>query len=86
MRLRERRREMEALEEVDEERWRQRRVEEWERQKGMLTQVGDGRRESAPYPENSLIPTEEGIVRGGRPRGLSAPNMDEAVGLGVNLG
>ncbi len=86
LRLRERRREMEALEEVDEERWRQRRVEEWERQKGMLTQVGDGRRESAPYPENSLIPTEEGIVRGGRPRGLSAPNMDEAVGLGVNLG
>ena len=46
---------------------------------------GDGRRESAPYPENSLIPTEEGIVRGSRPRGSSAPSREEAVGLGVNF-
>lgn len=85
-RLRERRGEMEALKEVDEERWRQRRVEEWERQKGRVMQEGDGRRESAPYPESNLMPTEEGIVRGTGPRGLSAPNMDEAVGLGVNFG
>lgn len=47
---------------------------------------GGRRRESAPYPENNLIPTEEGIVGGGRPRGLSAPKMGDAVGLGVHLG
>ena len=86
VKLRERHGGMEALKEVDEERWRQRKIEEWERQKGRVVQEVDGRRESAPYPENSLIPTEDGIVRGGRPRGLSAPNVDEAVGLGVDLG
>ncbi|KAF6235486.1 hypothetical protein HO173_006169 [Letharia columbiana] len=86
VRLQDRHREMEALKEVDEESWRRRRVEERKRQKGRVMQEGEGRRESAPYPENNLIPTEEGIVREGRPRGLSAPNMDEAVGLGVNLG
>ena len=84
--LRERHGAMGALKEVDEKRWRQRKIEEWERQKGRVVQEGDGRRESAPYPENSLIPTEEGIVGGGRPRGSSAPNVDEAVGLGVSLG
>ncbi|CAF9927161.1 hypothetical protein IMSHALPRED_007139 [Imshaugia aleurites] len=85
-RLRERHGEMEALKEVDEERWRQMRVQEWERQKGSVLQEGEGRRVSAPYPENNLIPTEEGIVAGSGPRGLSASNMDEAVGLGVNFG
>ena len=86
VRLRERHREMEALKEVDEERWRQRRVEEWERQKERVVQEGEGRRVSAPYPETNLIPTEEEVVGRSRPRGLSAPNMDDAVGLGVNLG
>lgn len=85
-RLRERHREMEALKEGDEEMWRRNRVEEWERQKGRVMQEGEGRRESAPYPENSLIPTGNGIVSGGGPRGLSAPNVEEVVGLGVNLG
>ena len=72
-----RRREMQTLKEVDEEgRWRQMKIEEWERQKGSGLPERDGRRESAPYPENNLIPTE----------GLSASNMAEAVGLGLNLG
>lgn len=72
-----RRREMQTLREVDEEgRWRQMKIEEWERQKGSGIPERDGRRESAPYPENNLIPTE----------GLSASNMAEAVGLGLNLG
>ena len=84
--LRERYSNTEASKEEDEERWRQRGVEELARQKGRVMHEGGGRRESAPYPENNLIPTEEGIVRGSRPKGLSAPKMDEAVGLGVNLG
>lgn len=86
VRLRERYREMGTLQEVDEGRWRQRRVEERERQKGGVVQEGEARREGAPYPENSPLSTEESFVRGNRPRGLSAPNMDEAVGLGVHFG
>lgn len=112
-RLRERHREMEALREVDEERWRLRRGQEWEREireKGATVvaaergpsgaaeeedRAGRMRRESAPYPETNLIPTEEeaGSVRGAgtssRPRGLSAPGMNGdavPVGLGVRLG
>lgn len=84
--LRERYSNMEALKEEDDKIWRQRGAEGWPRQKGRVMHEGEGRRESAPYPENNLIPTEGGIVRGSRPRGLSAPNVDEAVGLGVNLG
>ena len=72
-----RRREMQTLNEVDEEeRWRQRKIEEWERQKGGGLPERDRRWESAPYPENNLIPTE----------GVNASNMGEVVGLGVNLG
>ena len=69
--------EMQTLKEVDEEeRWRQRKIEEWERQKGFGLPERGGRRESAPYPENNLIPTT----------GVNASNMGEVVGLGVNLG
>ena len=49
-------------------------------------QQAQGRRGSAPYPEDSRMPTEEGIVRGARPRGLSAPDVDEVVGLGLHFG
>ena len=93
-RLRERHREMEALREIDEERWRLRRGQELERgrEKGdLVTQRGGGgeevrmRRESAPYPENNLIPTEEESA-GSKPRGLSTPGMnDNAVGVGLGL-
>lgn len=87
VRLRERHQgEMDPVKEVDEGRWRQRGVDEWERQKGGVVLEEDRRRESAPYPEMNLIPTEEGMVRGGsRPRGSSAPDREEGVGLGVRL-
>ena len=83
VRLRERHGEMEALKEVDEERWRQKRVE---RQEARAPPEGDKKRNSAPYPENSLIPTEEGIVGGGRPIDSRAPKPDGMVGLGLHLG
>ena len=85
-RLRERQREMEALREVDEERWRQRRGAEFEREKGTILQQGEEKRKSAPYPEDNLIPTEHDMVGDGGPRGLSASNVDDPVGLGVYLG
>lgn len=73
------------LNEVDEQRWRWGRVEESERREGRVMGEGEGRRESAPYPENNLIPTE-GIMAGGHPRGWETPNRDDAVGLRVHLG
>lgn len=90
VRLRER---MGPVRGVDGERWVQRRDRGWEkRRNGGRGQgqgqdgEGEGRRESAPYPEDSLIPTEEGVLGRGRPRGLSAPGMDEVVGLGLHFG
>ena len=81
LRARELQREQEALRELKEERDRQERGE---------------RRESAPYPDINLIPTGsdrmelEGMVRngsgsGGRPRGASAPDMEDPVGLGLRM-
>ena len=72
--------EQEVLRELKEERDRQERGE---------------RRESAPYPDINLIPTEsdrvelEGMVQSGsgrRPRGASAPEMEDPVGLGLRMG
>ena len=89
-RLRERHGVMGRLEEVDEERWRRGRVDEWQRLRGGGGNEGEGRRETAPYPETSLIPTEEGIVRDTRPRGResgsSQKDREEAVGLGFKFG
>ena len=83
-------REQEALRELNEERYLQRVIQDSERAK----ERGE-RRESAPYPDINLIPTEsdrmdlEGMVRsgsGGRPRGASAPEMEDPVGLGLRMG
>ena len=77
LRERERRREMEALREVDE-----RRGEEGE---GLRQRVGhgDAGRESVPYPERNRIPEGGGEVVG---TGTNAPVVDDGVGLGVNMG
>lgn len=85
LRLRERRGVMDRLEEVDEERWRRSRLDEWQGQRGRGMRQGEERGESAPYPETSRIPTEEGIVGGSGPRGGSKLDKEE-VGLGVKLG
>ena len=75
------REQQEALRELTEERYRQRIIQ-------------DARRESAPYPDINLIPTDsdrmelEGMVRSGssgRPRGASAPEMEDPVGLGLRM-
>ena len=80
LRARELQREQEVLRELNEQRDWQERAE---------------RRESAPYPDINLIPTGsdrmelEGMVRGVsglRPRGASAPEMEDPVGLGLRMG
>ena len=91
LRTREMQREKEALRELNEERYQQRIIQDYERAR----ERGE-RRESAPYPDINLIPTGsdkmelEGMVRsgsgGGRPRGASAPEMDAPVGLGLRMG
>lgn len=87
---RERQREVEALREVDEERERERRrrVQDAEGMNQRVGNVGKGRseRESAPYPVDNRIPTEEDVVGRGRQRGANKPNTNEVVGLGVRLG
>lgn len=77
VRLRERQREMEAVNEINEQRNQENRM-----------------REGVPYPENNLIPTQsdshalQGMVDQrpiARPRGYSAPMVDQGVGLGVRM-
>ncbi len=89
-RTRELQREQEALRELNDERYRQRRIQDYQQ-----AREGGERRESAPYPDINLIPTGsdrmelEGMVRsgsGGRPRGRSAPDMEDPVGLGLRMG
>ena len=89
-RTRELQREQEALRELNEERIRQRMIDDVERSR----ERGE-RRESAPYPDINLIPTSsdrmelEDMVRSGsrgRPRGASAPEMEDPVGLGLRMG
>ena len=92
MRLRERPREIEALKEMNDRRAQESRMREWEEARA---RGEDGpRRESAPYPDVNLIPTQSddqalrGMVEGrvmARPRGYSAPARDEAVGLGLHV-
>lgn len=90
LRTRELQREKEALRELNEERYRQQRIHDYEQ----LREKGE-RRENAPYPDINLIPTAsdrmelEDMVRsgsGGRPRGASAPEMEDPVGLGLRMG
>lgn len=90
LRTRELQREKEALRELNEERYLQRINREFERAK----ERGE-RRESAPYPDINLIPTGsdtmelEGMAQSGggrRPRGSSAPEMEDPVGLGLRMG
>lgn len=91
-RLRERHREMEALREIDEEKWRLRRGREWEREKeDLVTQRGAGgvededagekmRRGSAPYPETNLIPTEEAAAAAASVRGAGSSSSNRPRG------
>lgn len=93
LRLRERHREMEAIKEINEQRYQENKVREWEEAKA---RGEDGpRRESAPYPDINLIPTHsdggtlQGMVDGrpgAGPRGHSAPMVDQGVGLGLHIG
>ena len=81
LKLREQQREIEVLREMSDERYRRHQIEKYER----------SRRESAPYPDINLIPTSsdnaalQNMVRGNRPRGISAPEREEPMGLGVRI-
>jgi hypothetical protein len=81
LKLREQQREIEVQREMNDERYRRHQIEQFER----------ARRESAPYPNINLIPTMsnnddlQNMVGGSRPRGMSAPETEGPVGLGVRM-
>jgi len=93
LRLRERQREIEALKDINQQRYQENRIRNWE--EARVRGEEDQRRESAPYPELNLIPTQsddralQGMVDTrpiARPRGHSAPVKEQTVGLGLRMG
>lgn len=92
VRLRERQREIEAIKQLNEKRIEENGMREWEEARARGEE--GPRRESAPYPDINLIPTQsndralQGMVEGSaiaRPRGYSGPTRDGAVGLGLHM-